>query len=58
MTIVAVGVCVDGKVRHDGYWAEPGTGKRHYGISSPMPCEKCDGKGCPKPAPDAENATG
>lgn len=49
MAIVAVGECVDGKVIHDGHWTD-GTGKKHFGVSSPMPCEECGGKGCkPKP---------
>lgn len=51
MTIVLVGVCVDGKVRRDGSWLNPSTNRREYGITSPTPCEKCDGKGCPKPGP-------
>jgi len=58
MTIVAVGVCVNGMVRRNGFWTEPGSNKQHWGITSPTPCEKCGGKGCPKPdetpAPAAE----
>jgi hypothetical protein len=48
LAIVAIGVCVEGKVRRDLHWTD-NTGKTHYGISSPTPCEKCGGKGCPKP---------
>lgn len=54
MTIQLVGVCVNGKIVRDGHWTDP-SGKKNYGVTSPTPCEKCGGKGCPKPdgaAPD------
>jgi len=48
MTILAVGVCVDGKI------IKPGKGhdgqREVWGITSPIPCEKCGGKGCGKAA--------
>lgn len=46
MAILLVGVCVDGKVRKNaaGINAE---GRKQWGITSPVPCEKCGGKGCP-----------
>jgi hypothetical protein len=47
--IVPLGVCVDGKVVKDGFWRNPATGQKFFGVTSPTPCEKCDGKGCPKP---------
>lgn len=49
MTIVAVGVCVNGKVRRNasGIGVD---GRTVWGITSPTPCEKCGGKGCAKPA--------
>lgn len=53
MTIVAVGVCVDGKIRKDGFWLNPANGRKEWGITSPTPCEKCGGKGCPKPGAEA-----
>jgi hypothetical protein len=55
MTILLVGVCVDGKVRKNGFWLDGA--KKHWGITSPTPCEKCGGKGCPKPG-EAERAAG
>lgn len=60
MTILAIGVCVNGMVRKNGSWTNPANGQKQWGITSPTPCEKCGGKGCPKPAekaapaPDAE----
>lgn len=58
MTIQLVGECVNGKIVRDGYWTDP-SGKRNFGITSPTPCKKCGGKGCPKPgtAPDDDTAT-
>lgn len=56
MAIDLVGVCVDGKVRRNGCWVDP-QGNEHWGITSPTPCEKCDGKGCPKPAAAEPDAT-
>lgn len=55
MTILLVGVCVDGEVRRDasGINAE---GRRQWGITDPEPCEKCGGKGCPKPDAEAPPA--
>lgn len=47
MTIVLVGVCVDGQIRKAGKYTFP-DGREQHGITSPMPCEKCGGKGCPK----------
>lgn len=49
MTIVAVGVCVGGRVRKNGSWTDPRTGQKQWGITDPMTCEKCGGDGCPKP---------
>lgn len=47
MTIVAVGVCVNGMIRHNGSGVNA-EGRRIWGITGPTPCEKCGGKGCPK----------
>jgi hypothetical protein len=56
MTIVAVGVCVEGWIRKAGTYVFPDRREQH-GVTSPMPCEKCGGKGCPKPsAAEAEPA--
>lgn len=57
MTIVLVGVCVNGMVRKNGKYVEPGGNKEHWGITSPAPCEKCGGKGCPKPDATEPNAS-
>lgn len=51
MTIVAIGVCVDGWIRKSGKFTFP-DGREQWGITDPIPCEKCGGKGCPKPAAD------
>lgn len=55
MTIVMVGVCVNGKVRKNasGIGAD---GREQWGITDPMPCEECGGKGCPKPGAKAAEA--
>lgn len=47
MTILLVGICVNGKVRHNGVGRNV-EGRLQAGITSPMTCEKCGGKGCPK----------
>lgn len=47
MTVVAVGVCVNGMIRRAGSGIGV-DGRRIWGITSPTPCEKCKGKGCPK----------
>lgn len=57
MAIVAVGVCVGGKIRRDGSGIGM-DGRRVWGITGPTPCEKCGGKGCPKTgAADGEPGT-
>ena len=56
MTIVLVGVCVGGMVRRNGCWTDP-QGNEHWGITSPTPCEKCGGKGCPKAEPAETDTT-
>lgn len=48
MTIIMVGVCVNGKVRHNGV-GRNAEGRLQSGVTSPVLCEKCDGKGCPRP---------
>lgn len=50
MTILLVGVCIDGVVRKEagGINAD---GRPQRGITSPTPCEKCGGKGCEKAEP-------
>lgn len=56
MTILLVGVCIDGKVRHNGV-GRNAEGRLQGGITGLMTCEKCGGKGCPKvgrpPRPDS-----
>lgn len=49
MTILLVGVCVNGMIRKTGGGPD-GAGRIVYGITSEITCEKCDGKGCPRPA--------
>lgn len=52
MTILLVGVCENGLIRKAGKGHD---GQREVGgITSAIPCEKCGGKGCPKPAREAE----
>jgi len=55
MTIVLVGVCVNGYVRKNasGINAER---REQWGITSPVLCEKCGGKGCKRePAAEARS---
>jgi hypothetical protein len=47
MAIVLVGICVNGKVRHNGI-GRNAEGRLQGGISAPTTCTKCGGKGCPK----------
>ncbi len=48
MTIVMVGTCVNGMVRHNA-WGINADGRVQWGITAPTPCKKCSGKGCAKP---------
>lgn len=54
MTILLVGVCVNGMVRKNGSWTDPRNGQKQWGITGPAPCEKCGGKGCPRETAEAE----
>jgi hypothetical protein len=47
MTILLVGTCVDGMVRHNARGINA-DGRRQWGITGPTPREKCGGKGCAK----------
>lgn len=51
MTIILIGECRNGQVPRDvPRWRDPRTGQVASGITYDM-CEKCGGKGCPKPEP-------
>lgn len=55
MTIQLTGKCHNGTVTAPAQAWDPTQNKMVRGVSY-VPCEKCDGKGCPKPAaagPDA-----
>jgi hypothetical protein len=55
MTILMVGVCVGGMVRHNGFGFDA-AGHKVWGITGPTPCQKCGGKGCAKPAEETASA--
>lgn len=54
MTIVLTDRCNDGWVTRDARWTAP-DGRVVMGVSR-LPCEKCDGKGCPKAEPATQDA--